>query len=427
VDPVAIPKEIKEALRLGTSLGISGERPLVSGRFSVDGETYFATFRALGESQDWNVGVIAPEKFYLGSLGEMRTRLLMIAGLMMLAIIFGGTLLGRVVQRAQQQIVKETKKMNNFVFTPTPYTSNFADVAAALDSLEKAKTAMRALGKYVPLDLVRRLYGTKQDPTLGGELMEVTVMFTDIKDFTTISEKLSPNELAKALGRYLEVMVQVIQNREGGTIDKFIGDSIMAIWNAPAPVPNHAVASCRAALHCLKLSAELFQSEGWRGLPNFHTRYGMHMDWAMVGNFGAPDRINYTAIGDGVNLASRLEGLNKHYGTSIIVSQAVYEAAKSEFEFRLLDRVAVKGKSRGVAIYELLGNKGTLSQHDRSVVERYEQAFNEYLQRRFKEAIAILEVQPEDPPSANLLGRCREFLVEAPPGDWEGVFHSESK
>jgi len=126
------------------------------------------------------------------------------------------------------------------------------------------------------------------------------MMFTDIRNFTTFSEELSPNVLAEALGKYLEVMVDVIHHENGGTIDKFIGDAIMAIWNAPSPMQNHAQAACRAALGCLKASNALSESSSWKGLPLFHTRFGLHKDRVMVGHFGAPNRMNFTAIGDGV-------------------------------------------------------------------------------------------------------------------------------
>jgi PAS domain S-box-containing protein len=188
--------------------------------------------------------------------------------------------------------------------------------------------AMRLLGKYAPEDLVRRLYREKSEPVLGGELMEISIMFSDIKGFTTLSEQLEPNRLAEILGLYLDTLSRIIQRDTRGTIDKYIGDAIMAIWNAPEPVPNPPQMACLAALRCREAARSLVQTPEWREFPAFETRFGLHCAKALVGHFGARDRMSYTAIGDAINLASRLEGLNKLYGTSIIASHTIVERGK---------------------------------------------------------------------------------------------------
>ncbi len=244
------------------------------------------------------------------------------------------------------------------------------------------------MSKYVPINLVRQLYHKGEEPVLGGTSAELTVMFTDIKDFTSYSETMTTDALASALGRYLQVMAEVIQN-EKGTIDKYIGDSVMAFfWNAPDEVEGHEVLACRAALRCREALQRLFDSPEWGRTPQFATRFGLNRCTASVGHFGAPDRLNYTAIGDGVNLASRLEGLNKFYGTQIIVSESTYLAAKERFEFRLLDHVAVKGKTEGIIIYELLAERAEEVSRPECVV-RYEQAFALYQQRDFAKCIEL--------------------------------------
>ena len=169
--------------------------------------------------------------------------------------------------------------------------------------------AMRLLGKYAPVDLVRRLYREKSEPVLGGELMEISIMFSDIKGFTALSEQLDPNRLAEMLGLYLDTLSGIIQRDTQGTIDKYIGDAIMAIWNAPEPVTDHPRMACLAALGCRDTARSLAQAPEWREFPVFETRFGLHCAKALVGHFGARDRMNYTAIGDAINLASRLEGL----------------------------------------------------------------------------------------------------------------------
>jgi adenylate cyclase len=237
---------------------------------------------------------------------------------------------------------------------------------------------------------------------------------------------MAPNEMADVLGRYLGVMVAIIQQESRGTIDKFIGDAIMTFWNAPEPVPDHARMACLAALQCREAGWALAQLPEWGGRPAFETRFGLHCAAALIGHFGAPDRMNYTAMGDAVNLASRLEGLNKQYGTTIIASEAIVEQTGEEFEFRLLDQVAVKGKSKAVRIYELLGRKGEAGGM-RETVAAYEKAFAACCRREFANAIEILERQAGDGPSVKLLARCRAYLAEPPPSDWDGIYVSVMK
>ena len=233
---------------------------------------------------------------------------------------------------------------------------------------------------------------------LGGELMEISIMFSDIKGFTTFSEQLDPNQLADVLGLYLDALSRIIQRETRGTIDKYIGDAIMTIWNAPEPVPDHPRMACLAALRCRDASRALAQTPEWRGLPAFETRFGLHCANALVGHFGARDRMNYTAIGDAINLASRLEGLNKQYGTSIIASESVVERAREAFDFRLLDIVAVKGKSEPITIYELLGTKGDAEER-REIVSAYESAFAAYAARDFEKALTVLQEYANDRPA----------------------------
>ena len=402
------------------------KRPSSSGNFHFNSQEFLTTFRALPETQDWIVGIVVPRAYYLGRLSAIRDHLLAVSlGIMAVLIAAGGFIL-RGVKRALAQIVKESLRMNAFEFSPAPTASPLRDVSDVLESLEKAKTAMRAMSKYVPIDLVRRLYRSKTEPVLGGELIEISIMFTDIKDFTAHSEQLAPNELAAALGRYLDVMARIIQQETGGTIDKFIGDAIMTFWNAPEPVAEHARMACLAALRCREAGRLLSQSPDWRGLPPFETRFGLHQEKALVGHFGAPDRMNYTAMGDAVNVASRLEGLNKQYGTSIIASDRIFEGARAHFDFRLLDWVAVKGKADAIKIYELLGTKGEGSEIHETVAA-YETAFEAYAARDFDRAVTILEQNAGDAPSNILIKRCRAFQQTPPPADWRGVYTSMSK
>ncbi len=259
----------------------------------------------------------------------------------------------RAMRRDLGRLIGETTRLSGFDFAPArSEVDTFRDVQAAADSLEQAKTALRALGKYVPLDLVRRLYEARVEPMLGAEIQDVTLLFSDIEGFTTLSEQLTPNALAVALGAYLETMTRAIHST-GGIIDKYTGDGVMALWNTPNPCEHHAERACEAALACRDATAALFGSPVWAGVAPWRTRFGIHRAEVNVGHFGAPDRMSFTAMGDGVNLASRLESLNKQYGTFILVSASVERDARERFHFRRVDRVAVKGKREGVEIFEL--------------------------------------------------------------------------
>lgn len=421
-----IPPVVARALQESALQQVDPDHPDTdtTASFSLEDKIYLCTFRYLPGTQDWIVGIVVPRDFYLGKLVQMRQQVLGALLALIAVIIFAGVFIIRSVVRSHALILRETAKMKEFEFSPSNNSSYLQDIEEVLAGLEKAKTAMRAMSKYVPINLVRQLYHTGREPALGGKSSELSVLFTDIKDFTPFAESTTPDELAEVLGHYLQVMAETIQG-EKGTIDKFIGDAVMAFWNSPEAVAGHEILACRAALRCREALQKMYESPDWGNAPRFETRFGLHRCVASVGHFGAPDRFNYTAIGDGVNLASRLEGLNKYYGTHIIASESIHAAAKDAFEFRLLDRVAVKGKSEGIVIYELLAEQ--IAGNPRSeLMVRYEQAFEAYQRGDFAAALGLVEGQVEDSPSSVLAGRCREFLNH-PPGNWDGIHVFESK
>jgi adenylate cyclase len=414
------PEQVQLSLRDPVLKLVSEETPSQSSQFVYQGKTYLVTYRAIEGSQDWILGIVVPQSYYVGPLITMQNRFLLITGIIIFCMCLGGIFMLRSLKKEQKKIIDETLQMHNFDFKPTDPHSIFHDIYTILSSLELAKTAMRAMSKYVPVELVKQLYQSQKEPVLGGEIQEITILFTDIENFTSIVEKLPVNELAIALGGYLKVMTQVIQNKRG-IIDKYIGDGIMAMWNAPSPQPNHAQISCQAVLDCIVSLEELFTSPQWQKLPRFKTRFGLHKDRVMVGHFGAPDRLNFTALGNGVNVASRLESLNKQYGTTILVSENVYKAAQEDFVFRFLDFVVVKGETQGISVYELIGRKAEKSEMN-PIIAKYEEAFQAYRNRRFAEAMDLLKDQLHDGPSRTLHARCSDFLQNPPPASWDGLY-----
>jgi adenylate cyclase len=424
VAPAHVPPEVARALASPALRQIDDDHPAASEAFDVGGRRYLLTLRAIEDTQGWIAAILVPEDHYTSDLRALRDRFILIGVVAGVCALLAGTLILGGVRAGFRRMLHSTARMRELEFAADPRSSRLRDVDEVLGSLERAKTAMRALGKYVPIDLVRELYASNREPALGGELRELTVMFTDLRGFTDLSEQITPDALAHALGFYLEAMTEAIR-ATGGTIDKFIGDSVMAIWNAPSLLPDHAKQACRAALACEEATAKLYASEAWSHLPPLVTRFGLHTDRVMVGHFGAPARISYTALGDGVNLASRLEGLGKQYGVTRIASDAVEGLARDAFVFRKLDRVAVKGKSQAVLVFELLGAAGFARS---AAVVAYEAALDDYFARRFAEAIARLEpFVTGDPPSEILVERCRAFVIDPPPADWNGAWVAHSK
>jgi adenylate cyclase len=420
-----VPPVVARALQEPALKNVDENRPNVATSFRFGNDVYLCTFRYLPGTQDWIVGIVVPRDYYLGTLLQIRRQVLWGSFALIVAIILAGGLIIRSVVRSHSLIVREMERMNEFEFSSAHHSSYLRDIEEVLTGLEKAKTAMRAMSKYVPINLVRQLYQKGEEPVLGGKSSELSVLFTDIKDFTAFSETMTPDQLAEVLGRYLQVMAEIIQS-EKGTIDKYIGDAVMTFWNAPEAVVGHEILACRAALRSRHALQKLYDSPAWGDAPRFETRFGLHRCIASVGHFGAPDRLNYTAIGDGVNLASRLEGLNKYYGTQIIASESIYAAAKGVFEFRLLDQVAVKGKSEGIAIYELLAER-IVGIPRPEWLDRYEQAFASYQRDDFASALELLEDQDEDSPSSVLASRCRDWISHPPSGTWNGIHIFESK
>jgi adenylate cyclase len=426
VVPAKVPPRVAAAL-LFAKTGGRGAMRVVAG-----GQPTFVTLRpvAEGRAQDWLVAIAVPESAYVGPLLAARDRLLLLLGVIVAAIAVVGVLGARTVDKGVGALVRSTEAMRRFSFAPSKEPrSPFAEVRTALESVERAKTALRAMVKYVPVGLVRRLYESGRDPVLGAELMDVTLMFTDIEGFTTLAEALPPARLAEALGRYLEAATAAVE-AAGGTVDKYIGDALMVIWNAPSPVEGHARAACAGALACARATAAVAESAWWRGegLPPWRTRIGLHTGRVLVGHFGAPERLSYTAMGDGVNLAARLEGLNKLYGTAILASEDVRAQAGDAFAFRLVDRVAVKGRSRGVEVFELLGRADDAEARARAArLAPYEAALRAAWDRQFQRALELAAPLAGDRPAEVLTARCRQWLAAPPPADWDGTWVATSK
>jgi adenylate cyclase len=275
---------------------------------------------------------------------------------------------------------------------------------------------------------VRTLLAKGNEAQLGGEIRRLTILFSDIDNFTGISEGIEPTRLVTEMGRYFSLMTGAI-TRRGGTVDKFMGDGVMAFFNAPAELPEHPRRACLAALDAQALLAERSAAAS-PDEPVFRTRIGIALGEVLVGNIGTPERFAYTLLGDEVNLASRLEGLNKLYGTAIIASDAVAAEAGDGFEWRRLDRVAVKGRHQATAICELLGERGAVVADRLAARDAYERALEAYFVGEFASAAqGFGEAMPLCPgdPAAHMMRDRALALAADPPAQWNGVHVMEEK
>jgi adenylate cyclase len=331
------------------------------------GRLYAAAFRTIVDSGParLHVAVVAPvDEFFADILSE-RGRLFVAAlafvGLMVPIVYFLGSLLSR----SLRTLAEETDRIQRFEpANAPPVHSMIREIDDLGHSVATMRTMTETFSRFVPRRLVERLIETGTAMQLGGTRREVTLLFSDIVNFTEITEKADPTQVMQYTSRYFAAMSHEIMNHSG-TVDKFIGDAIMAIWNAPADDPDHVANACTAALAFQRANDRLnaeFQKEGW---PVYRTRIGLHTGEAVVGNIGSEDRMNYTVLGATVNLAARLEGLNKNYGTSILVSAALKQRAGSNFRFRSVDRIRPKGFAEAFEIYELQCESGNGELADR--------------------------------------------------------------
>ena len=321
------------------------------------GRLYAAAFRTILNSgpAKLHVAVVAPvDEFFANILSE-RGRLfaaaLAFVGLMVPIVYFVGSLLSR----SLRALAEETDRIQRFEPSAAPPVHS---IIREIDELGHSVSTMRALvqtfSNFIPKRLVQQLVETGEAMTLGGARREVTILFTDVVNFTGITENRDPAQVMQYTSRYFAALSDAIMANKG-TVDKFIGDAVMAIWNAPIEDENHVANACAAVLACIEANRELnaaFEHEGW---PIYNTRFGLHVGDVVVGNIGSADRMNYTVLGATVNFAARLESLNKNYQTTALVSEAVKQRVESRFEFHAVDRIKPKGFVAEFQIYELVG------------------------------------------------------------------------
>ncbi|MCO5071220.1 MAG: adenylate/guanylate cyclase domain-containing protein [Rhizobiaceae bacterium] len=327
----------------------------------VEGRRYLFEISAIDSTDlvdGTTVVMAAPLSDFTAESRQLVVRALAISAALLLLGVIAALVVSRLITRSLQTLTGAARDIGDLETDRSmAMASHITEIATLASTLETARHALQTFALYVPRELVRRVVASGQASEDASRL-EVTVLFSDIRDFTTISEANPPEHVVALLSDYFEMMNRIVE-RQNGVIVQYLGDSIYAMWNAPTTNPRHVSDACRCALALKQGVDELNRANRAAGRPELVTRFGLHTGVAVVGNVGARKRLQYTAMGDTVNVASRLEGLNKSYGTTILVSRAIVDRAEPGFSFRPLGSAHAKGRHEEIEVFEL----GGLSSH----------------------------------------------------------------
>jgi adenylate cyclase len=388
---------------------------------SQDGKAYQAVLTPIS-FPGWSLVTVVPESEFLGPVQmTIRKLLLGLAGLIVVAGLLSAWIGQRMIAAPLIKVVSEVRHVERFDLDKVErHSSQLAEIENLSSAIADMALGLVAFRKYIPADLVRRLISDGRGAQLGGDVRPMSVMFVDMAGFTGMSERLG-DRIIPLLSRYFDSVSTQVQNH-GGTIDKFIGDAVMAFWGAPAANPDHAVDCCRAALACQKAVQELGLVDDEQ--RRVEIRIGVNSGDMLVGNIGSEVRLNYTVIGDAVNVASRLEGTNKDYGSGIIIGPETRRLAGNRILVRELDRLAVYGRAGGLQIYELLDMADAPTDLP-DWVKAYEKALVCYRARDFAGAIAafqkVQDLRGGDRASEVMIERCKQAMVTPISDDWDGT------
>ena len=365
----------------------------------------FSPFQA-GPETNWEVLILTPTDDFIGELKAANRQLI---GLLIGLAILESTLIyfmARRVARPIEHVAAQIRRVRSLAIeAPGSQRSRIHEIADLQGAMSLLHNALRSFSVFVPVDIVRELIVSGRPMAPSGETRFMTVFFCDLENFSTVAETLSPEDLSRQITTYFERVTGAIA-QDGGTVDKFIGDSVMAFWGAPVSRDDHVWLGCRAARranHRMRALNDQWQADG---RPTMRLRIGLHCDSVVVGNIGSAERLSYTVMGDGVNIASRLEGLNKQFGTEICISDGVHRQVADRVLVRPIRRVSVKGRTAPILVYELLGCPGETDPEllprpgDADLARLTQAAFALFDDGRFGEAAVayerVLEAFPDD-------------------------------
>ncbi len=386
-----------------------------------EGTTFLVSCREFPTHKDqtWYILIIAPLKDFYSEMMKTQRQAFAMSLVILLVAGFLVAYFAKRISAPINTLAKEIDKIKQLdLSSELRVKSNIKEIKLMDSSIASMRLALRSFGKYVPKEIIKQLIDIEKEISLGGEKKEITIFFCDIAKFTSISETLPTELLMTLLAEYFDILSKIILS-EKGTIDKYIGDSIMAFWGAPPQVPNHAELACDTALRCEAALAVMNRKRRQEGTPEFFNRIGIHSGLAIVGNIGTMDRMNYTVIGDTVNTASRLQTVNKDYQTNILITEEVYKRINNSFLVRPLDIVSVKGKKEKIKIFELVGRSGftpsiepTSKQQD--LCSRFTEGYALYEKGEYTESLALFKqiaaAHPDDYPTELYIKKIQELL-----------------
>ncbi len=437
---VSIEEEESQVLReVAESRTVDLITPSIGGVERVAKGFYFDPF-------DWYILVSEERETFYSQVNQItqRTGIILVVAIVLgiiMVLVFAGYLtnpLTRVVQ-AMEKIISTNDMSNRVQVEFNDETGKLAHtfniMVGALETAynqikryafksalaQKREHKIRNIfQKYVPADVIDEFFANPEK-MLVGENRVISILFSDIRRFTSISEQMMPDDLVSSLNRYFTVMVDIIMARHG-IVDKYIGDAIMAFFGAPVRRKDDAQQSVLAGIEMTEALDQFNAQQRELGKPEFRIGVGINYGVVTVGNIGTEKKMDYTIIGDMVNLASRMEGLTKKYHQPLLISESLYQKVKDEVSCRLIDTVAVKGKTKGVKIYTV---KKRLSEEENKAWALHNTAMDNYYQRDFDEAIrcfqGVQKLYPEDYAAQLMIGRCEQFKVNPPPEAWDGV------
>jgi class 3 adenylate cyclase len=385
-----------------------------------DGQELSASFARFPKSfgLPWQAIILTSTNDFIGELKATNRQIVIVIVGLSVAELLLIYLLSRRLSRPIESISRDLKSVETLSFDqPVTRLSNVREIAQLQSAASLLRNSLQSFCAFVPVDVVRGLIKSGIPLALGVERRSLTILFADLENFSTHAEQTSPDALLGQMSIYFEQVSRAISEEEG-TVDKFIGDGIMAFWGAPVALPDHVLRACAGALRAARRMERI--NEAWRaeGKPTFRIRIGLNSAEVLVGNIGSLERFSYTAIGDGVNVAARLEGINKQFGTTICISDSIYDQAKADLLARPLKRVQVKGRKTEFMIYELLALR-TSDDPELRIRDRYEKLSAMTLQasQRFEAGDFpaaerayrdILKEFPEDALARLMMAECSE-------------------
>lgn len=370
-------------------------------------------------------------------LSRLRITFLIVGGIILLAALGFSFLLANGITKPVKELARAAKIIGNGdldVKVDIQTGDEIENLGRAFNDmvkgLQEREFIKRTFHRYVSPNVAAEVVKNPELLRLGGHKKTVTIFFTDIGDFTTMSERLSAEEVVTHLNEYFQGMSRAILEFDG-TINQLLGDAIFAFWGAPIDQSDHALRACRAALRCLEFLRELEAKWTAEGLAARTYRFGINTGEVIVGNVGSASRFKYTLIGDDVNLASRLEAANKFYGTQIFISEQTYLLIKDKLIAREIDNIRVVGRSKPVRVYELVAEKEKLDPKKARILAHFEAGLNAYRGREWQTAVScfeqVLDLEPQDIPSKLYIQRCEAYQKVPPSPDWTGVYDLKAK